>query len=171
MSSRDTEQAMTSEYRRQRLAAYGAAHGALVEALKQFPHAMWQYRPRPDAWTIHEIVVHIADSEANSFIRCRRAIAEPGSGVYGYDEWQWARALDYHKQSADDALELFKWLRGTTHKLVEHQPEAVWAQTFQHSDAGPQTLDQWLDTYGRHVPDHIAQMQGVYAEWLKRKPA
>jgi len=39
---------------------------------------MWQYRPAPDRWTIHEIVVHIADSEANSYIRCRRCLAEKG---------------------------------------------------------------------------------------------
>lgn len=162
---------MTPEERRRRLASYGAAHGALADALKQFPREMWQYRAAPDAWTIHEIVVHIADSEANSFIRCRRAIAEPGSGVFGYDEGQWARALDYQRQSPDDALELFKWLRATTHKLVESMPADAWSRTFVHSEHGTNTLDQWLDTYERHVPDHIAQMQGVHAAWLNRKPA
>ena len=28
-----------------------------------------------------------------------------------YDEMQWARALNYHSQSVEDAVELFKWLR------------------------------------------------------------
>jgi hypothetical protein len=27
------------------------------------------------------------------------------------------------------------------------------------------TFDDWLDTYDRHVPEHIAQMQAVYNEW------
>ncbi|MBI5880260.1 MAG: DinB family protein [Chloroflexi bacterium] len=162
---------MTPEERRQRIAAYGAAHSVLVKALEQFPRTMWQFRPAPDRWTIHEIVVHITDSETNSFIRCRRAIAEPGSGIYAYDEMRWARELDYHGQSPDDALELFKWLRLTTHKLIATLPDEAWSRTFVHSDNGVVTLEQWLDTYERHVRDHVAQMQGVYAAWLKRKPA
>jgi len=162
---------VTPAERNTRIAAYGAAHETLVRALAQFPRAMWQFRAGPDGWTIHEIVVHIADSEANSFIRCRRAIAEPGGGVYGYDEMRWARELGYHGQSADDALELFKWLRLTTFKLIQTLHAEAWTRTFVHSDSGPVTLDGWLDTYERHVRDHIEQMQGVYAAWLKQKPA
>jgi hypothetical protein len=27
------------------------------------------------------------------------------------------------------------------------------------------TMDDWLDVYARHVPEHIAQMREVYADW------
>lgn len=30
-------------------------------------------------------------------------------------------------------------------------------------------MDDWLETYARHVPDHIEQMEEVYAAWLKDK--
>lgn len=30
------------------------------------------------------------------------------------------------------------------------------------------TLDEWLDIYQRHVPDHIAQMQAVYDDWARQ---
>jgi hypothetical protein len=33
------------------------------------------------------------------------------------------------------------------------------------------TLDEWLDIYDRHIPDHIAQMQMVYDEWLAARRA
>ena len=78
--------------------SYGKAYDSLIEALKEFPKEMWQWKPTPEKWSIHEIIIHIADSEANSFIRCRRFIAEPGSGVYGYDENKWAERLDYHSR-------------------------------------------------------------------------
>jgi hypothetical protein len=58
--------------RLQKIESYGAAYDKLIAALPQFPRAMWQYRATPDGWTIHEIIVHIADSEANSYARCRR---------------------------------------------------------------------------------------------------
>ena len=160
---------MTPAERKLRLASYGDAHTLLTEALTQFPRAMWQFRPASAEFTIHEIVVHITDSEANSFVRARRAIAEPGSAVLGYDETQWARGLRYHAQSPEDALELFKWLRGNTYRLVRSLPEASWSGTIVHSEAGVMTLDDWLDVYDRHVPEHISQMLAVYDAWQKRK--
>ena len=150
--------------RTKKLELYGNAHTFLVEALKRFPRAMWHYAPSADDWSIHQIVIHIADSEVNSYIRCRRAIAEPGSDVYSYDEMQWAVALDYHGQSTEDAVELFRWLRKMSHTLVTAQPENVWSNTIRHPN-GTMTLGDWLDVYTRHVPDHIEQMERVYAAW------
>jgi DinB family protein len=162
---------MTSAERRQQIALYGDAGRLLTEALDGFPRPMWQFRPAPDRWTIHEIVVHIADSEANSYIRCRKFIAEPGSTVLGYDEMGWATALHYHAQSADDALALFRHLRHHTYTLIRTLDEAVWARGGYHTEAGPMTLDDWLAVYARHIPDHIAQMQAVYADWQAQEAA
>ena len=159
---------LSTESRQQKIESYGAAHTSLVNALERFPKEMRQFRPAPDRWTIHEIVVHIADSEANSYVRCRRLLAEPGSTVMGYDEWGWAKALDYHAQSTDEALELFRWLRRKSYTLIKDQPEKVWANTVQHTESGRMSLDQWLDIYERHIPDHIAQMQAVYDDWQAR---
>jgi hypothetical protein len=151
--------------RQEKIESYGLAHERLVTALRRFPREMWQFRPAPDRWTIHEIIVHIADSEANSYIRCRRFLAEPGSAVLGYDEERWARELRYHDRNADDALELFRWLRGASHALIRGLPESVWSNTVHHSEDGVMTLDDWLDTYERHIPEHIAQMQRVFDDW------
>ena len=160
---------MTPDERRQQIALYGDAYRILAAALDGFPRTMWQFRPAPDRWTIHEIVVHIADSEANSYIRCRKFIAEPGSTVLGYDEMGWATALDYHAQSADDALALFQQLRHHTYKLIQTLDAAVWAQGGHHTETGPMTLDDWLAVYASHIPDHVAQMQAVYKDWLAQQ--
>jgi hypothetical protein len=151
--------------RQQKIESYGAAYATLTTALEGFPKEMWQFRPAPDRWTIHEIIVHIADSEANSYVRCRRFLAEPGSAVLGYDEWRWAQVLDYHAQSPVEALELFKWLRRLSYQLIKDQPETVWANTVNHSESGRMKLDEWLDIYERHIPDHVAQMKAVYDHW------
>jgi hypothetical protein len=160
---------MTQTERRQTIERYGQAHAALVEGLRAFPREMWTFKPAPDQWSIHETVVHITDSEANSFVRCRRFIAEPGSTVMGYDENQWAKALRYHDQSTDDALELFRWLRRASYELIKSMPESVWANTVYHTESGTMTMDDWLDIYTRHIPEHLAQMQTVHAAWLTRK--
>ena len=160
---------MTTEQRSELIESYSKAHEKLTDALTKYPADMWQWKPAPDKWSIHEIIIHIADSEANSYIRCRRFIAEPGSGVYGYDENKWAKALDYHGQSTDEALELFRMLRHTTYKLIKTLPEHIWlTATVQHSESGLMTFDKWLQIYEEHIPVHIRQMERTYGLWLNR---
>ncbi len=156
---------MTNEERTRKIEVYGSANDLLTAALTEFPPGMWQYRSAPDNWTIHEIVIHIADSEANSYVRCRRFIAEPGSMVLGYDERGWADRLRYHEHSTADALQLFKWLRLESYHLIKTLSPVVWSNTVNHMESGVMTMDQWLDIYARHIPDHIAQMRAVYAAW------
>ncbi len=151
--------------RQAKIESYGRAADRLEAALLEFPRAMWLYRPDENDWTIHEIVIHIADSEANSYIRCRRLIAEPGSEVLGYDEAGWARRLHYHEQDPAVALELFRVLRRASYELIRDLPEAAWSHTVVHSESGRMSFDDWLDTYERHVPEHIAQMRAIFHTW------
>jgi len=160
---------MLSEQRVQKIETYGAAYPTLRNALYSIPQEMWQFRPDSQRWTVHEILIHIADSEANSYIRCRRLIAEPGSSVLGYDEMKWASALDYHNQSTADALELFHWLRAKSYTLIKTLPEKAWTNTVYHTENGWMSLDDWLETYERHIPDHIRQIQANYADWIAQK--
>src|SRR4051812_22211411 len=102
---------MTGEERAAKIESYGNAYAFLVESLEKFPQEMWNFKSELNPWSIHDIIVHITDSEANSYARCRRFIAEPGKEVLAYDENLWVTALDYPSQSTDDALELFKLLR------------------------------------------------------------
>ena len=94
---------MKAEARAQKIVSYGNAPALLVDALQQFPREVWRFKPAPDQWSIHEIVIHVSDSEANCYIRCRKCIAEPGQAVMAYDEHQWAAALRYHDQSTETA--------------------------------------------------------------------
>lgn len=152
-------------HRPQRLESFGKGHAQLVEALKQFPKSMWKFRPTPQDWSIHEIVIHIADAESLGYGRCRKAIAEPGSLIMLYDQPAWGKMLHYADQNTDDALELFKWLRHSTYQLIKGLPAATWANTYQHPERGSISLDDWLITYDGHITNHIRQMQEVYNAW------
>jgi hypothetical protein len=160
---------MTPAERHPKIAAYREAHELLAGALNQFPQEMWQYKPGPDRWSIHEIIVHIADSEVNSYIRCRRFIAEPGKPVMAYDENRWADSLNYRGQSPEDALELFRLLRRMNHQLIKDLPDTVWSNTVDHPENGVMTMDDWLNVYTNHVPEHIQQMQATHAAWLTER--
>ena len=72
-------------------------------------------------------------------------------------------------QSTDDALELFKMLRRNTYYLIKTLPESTWSNTVYHPENGTMTLDDWLDIYERHIPEHLDQMQRVYEAWKESK--
>jgi hypothetical protein len=157
---------MSTRDRSAKLQSYGNAPALLAETLSRFPKHMWHYKAS-DGWNVQQIVVHIADSEANGYVRCRQIIAESGNVIRPYAEDVWAEKLDYEHQDANDAFELFRWLRRTTYQLIQTLPEPVWANTMAHPERGLLTLDDWLDIYEVHIHTHIAQMEDVYSQWLK----
>jgi uncharacterized damage-inducible protein DinB len=157
---------MTPEERNQKINEYASAYDLLTKALANIPGEIWQYKPGPERWSIHEIILHIADSEANSYVRCRRFIAESGLSVMAYDEDTWARELRYHDLSPEDAIELFKCLRQLTYQLIQSLPSNTWANTVEHPENGTMTLDDWLEIYANHVTEHIQQIKATHNAWL-----
>ena len=147
---------------------YARGYQKLKDAVEKYPEEMWRYKPDEHSWSIQEIIIHMADSEVNAFVRCRKLIAENGASIYAYNQDMWASELRYQEQNAGDALELFKWLRTTTYKLLKDTPDLTWAtHAVNHPERGNITLDDWLEIYTDHVEGHIRQMQRVFDSWKK----
>ncbi len=157
---------MTPGTRSLKIASFAAGYETLIEGLKRFPEEMWDFRDEHGCWSIREHLLHITDSEANSYIRCRRLIAEPGEPLMAYDENGWAERLGYADRSVEDALQLFRLLRRQTHALVATLPESVWSNTCYHPENGDVTLDDWLTVYEVHIPEHVDYMRQNYDAWL-----
>jgi hypothetical protein len=169
------EVCMNREVRRQQLESFGRAPALLSAALRQFPKKMWLHKPSPDRWSIHEIILHLADSEASAYVRCRRFIAEPESPTVKFDPARWAGTLGYFHQSTREALEIIRRLRKATYHLLVALPESVWEHTVNYPTDGRLSLAGWVEIQERHIPHHIDQMKQNYDTWLKthppRKPA
>ena len=160
---------MRDEIRRE-LELFGFGPSVLQAALRQFPKKMWCYQPRADRWSIHHIVIHLADSEASAYIRCRRFIAEPGSPILQFDGQRWAQSLGYFNQSAREALDIIFHLRKATYKLLCVIPDHIWDNSVNHHRVGQITLKKWMMIHERHIPHHIEQMQDNYRAWSKTHP-
>ncbi len=156
---------MTELERRQKLEAFGNTYFVICEALGCYPREMWHYKSAPDQWSIHEIIAHIADSEANGYIRFRKAIAEPGATITAYDQDKWTETLNYPRQNADHMLELFRWLRATSYNLLRLMPETAWQNSIVHPERGAMTLEMLLELNTGHVEKHLEQIHRVYKQW------
>jgi hypothetical protein len=160
---------MTPQERNQKIVTYGAGYARLMETLADIPREMWQFKPSPTDWSVHEVIVHLADSETNSYLRFRLLLAEPGKPVMAYDQDVWATALNYHARSVDDSLAILDLVRKTTHAMLVSLPEEVWSNTVIHPEFDqPYSLEQWLDIYAAHIPGHIEQIKENYRIWLTR---
>jgi DinB superfamily len=166
---------MNRDERRQVLESFGRAPVLLSSILRQLPKKMWLYKPSHERWSIHEIIVHLADSEASSYVHCRHLIAEPGTAVPEFDPARWAGNLGYFHQSTKEALEIIRRLRKMTYCVLITIPDGVWHHTLQHPQEGEISLEKWIARQERHIPHHIDQIKQNYTAWItthpQRKPA
>ena len=158
---------MTRHERRQKLESFGRGPALLSVALRNFPKKMWLHRPGPDRWSIHEMIHHLADSEASGYLQCRSCIVEPGSRVLRWDAERWADSLGYFHQSTREALEIIRRLRKMTYQLLVNLPESAWSCAVADPNGGGISLERWLEDQERHIPEHIDQMQEIYAGWVQ----
>jgi DinB family protein len=157
---------MNIDERNQKIELYGQGFEMLVHILQDIPREMWQFKPAPNEWSVHEVILHLADSESNAALRARKLIVEPGGSLMGYDQEQWAVTLDYHGQDLEDALDVVRLARKTTYSLLKKQPEDVFDHIVIHPEYNePYTFENWLNIYSAHIPGHIEQIMNNYKIW------
>lgn len=160
---------MNKQERDQKIEEYGRGYGLLQAALGAIPREAWEYKPAPNEWSVKEIVVHMGDSESMAALRVRKLIVEPGTTLMAYNESGWADALNYRKQDMEDSLQIIKYARQSTYRLLKMLPDEVFRHAVVHPEYDePYTFDRWLNIYAHHIPDHIEQMKKSYDAWKKR---
>jgi len=157
---------MNQQERNEKIELYGCSYDLLIEALKDIPRDIWKFKPEPNEWSVHEILIHLADSESNAALRARKLIVEPGGTLMGYDQEKWTVDLEYHDQSYEDALEIVRLVRKTTYELLKKQPDQVFEHWVKHPEyEEPYTFENWLNIYSAHIPGHIDQIRNNYKIW------
>ena len=160
---------MDTRERNEKIELYGRGFDTLMETIKAIPREMWKFKPEPKEWSVHEIIIHLADSESNSALRARKLIVEPGGTLMGYDQEQWAIGLSYHEQNLDDALEVLHLARKTTYELLKRQPDEVFTHSLTHPEyEEPYTFEKWINIYAGHIPGHIEQIKNNHKIWKQQ---
>jgi len=147
---------------------YARGPARLREALAKAPAEALQWRPEPGRWSVHEVVVHCADSEANAALRIKYLIAEKEPLIVGYDQDAWARLFDYHAQSLEEALAAAAAARDRTVPLLRRMTDADWAKAGRHTESGPYSAEDWLRIYAGHLDGHARQIERNVEAWTAR---
>lgn len=114
-----------------------------------------------NGWSARQIIHHVADSEAQSYVRIRRLVAEPeGSVIQGYDEGVWAECekLGYKDAPVENSIAVYAAVRAGSLDVLKRLEESDLLKFGEHSESGKFTIEKWLINYTKHPLDHGDQL-------------
>jgi hypothetical protein len=120
-------------------------------------------RSDSEGWSPRQVIHHVADSEAQSYARLRRLIAEPGTTIQGYDDGRWAdnEILGYNNHSVESSIEVFKAVRQSSFELILRMDEGLLENQGNHTESGEYSVRDWMNSYINHPIDHANQIKKV----------
>lgn len=146
---------------------YEAGAAELRQAVAGLSREQLLWRPSAEQgvglWSIQQIIVHMADSDAIGVHRIKRVIAEDKPLLIGYDESAFVRSLSYDDQSADEALTLFDLGRRSVLVPLRKLPSSAFARIGIHNEIGAVRLDEFVHKYVEHLNHHL--------DFIRRKRA
>ena len=140
---------------RELIEVYAAGPAKLRVAVAGLTHEDLIARPGPGAWSILEVVVHLADSDAISIDRMKRMLTEVNPALLYADETAYVVRLHTHDQNLEDALTLLEVGRRQWARVLRLLPEAAFDRTGQHNRRGTVSVGGYVKSYIAHVDDHL----------------
>lgn len=135
--------------------AYERAPDRVRAAVAGLNHDELTARPGPGDWSILEVVVHIADSDAISIDRMKRMLSEENPPLLYADESEYVRRLRTHDQDLEDALILLEVGRRQFARVLRKLPPEAFARTGNHNRRGTVTVGGMVESYIAHIDEHM----------------
>jgi len=135
--------------------------GALSTAVACLTDAEARFKPPSGAWSVLEIVNHLADEEAEDFRARVRFVLERREGPWPpIDPEGWARDRRYNERGLGESVDRFvreraasiAWLR----PVVAAGPD--WSVAYQHPKFGPIRAGDLLGAWAAHDALHLRQI-------------
>jgi len=134
---------------------YALGSSVLAYALHELPEERAKARPGPGAWSIAELVAHLADSDLVMSDRMKRVIAEDDPLLMAFDENAWMDRLFPNEAQLADSLAVFQANRRWTERTLRRLAEADFARAGRHSQRGRITLAEILVGSVNHLDHHL----------------
>lgn len=144
------------------IAAFAAGADRYRQAIAGLSDEQIRTRARGEGrWSIHEIILHTADSEMQGTFRIRKTWSEPPSLWPVHDQDVWSREIGYQSQDTsarERALTLLGLLRQQTVPIFQRATGRDWEKSGTHPEFGAMTLRNLLELYADHSERHIEQI-------------
>lgn len=139
----------------QMIEEYVACGPRLREAVAGLAREDLIARPGPGKWSIHELVLHMADSDCISIDRMKRILTEDNASLLYADESACVERLCSHEQSMEDALTLFEVGRRQFGRVLRNLPDEAFTREGTHNRRGKVRVGDMVKDYVEHVSYHL----------------
>ncbi len=140
---------------------YALGYIMLREAIEGLTEEEIRYKPAPDKWSIHQILIHVTDSEISATSRLKKVLAEDKPMLISFDQEAWANNLNYDLLDREQHLLLFKLLRSSMQPILEHLTSEQSLRQGIYVDQERFTFKQLLEFRVEHVCNHLDQIERV----------
>ncbi|WP_274363519.1 DinB family protein [Paenibacillus thermotolerans] len=148
---------------------YARGYEQLREAVEGLSEEELRFKPAPDQWSIHQIVIHVADAELVSTHRLKKVLTEEEPLLTSFNQNAWTDTLQYEHLDREQHLVLFKLLRSAMLPLLERLTPEQCERVGVYADAGRFTFKQLLEYRVEHIRGHLAQIERVKESYRKRQ--
>jgi uncharacterized damage-inducible protein DinB len=111
--------------------------------------------PGPGLWSIQQLVIHLADSDAISIDRMKRILIEDNPPLLNADENAYAERLFCDEQSIDDAVTLLDVGRRQFARVLRKLPDEAFERFGTHNKRGRMTVGSLVADYIGHIDYHL----------------
>jgi len=151
------------------LERYKNGYNDLRQALEGLGAAAIEFKPGPEKWSVHEILVHLADAEVQSYVRLRTILADTPAMIMNHDEMAWSKVLKYQEMSIAESLAILELLRKANYTLLAKLSPEEWQKEGTHSVRGKLSLEGLVTIYTEHIHRHIGQIQRNLAAYQQQE--
>ncbi|WGV57477.1 DinB family protein [Brevibacillus brevis] len=150
------------------LEEYSRGYKMLREAIEGLAEEELRFKPAPDKWSIHQILIHVTDSEILSTHRMRKVLAEEEANLYSFDQDSWVNGVGYDQLDLEQHLLLFQLLRNSMLPILTNLTIQQSERVGVYPDGARFTFKELLEYRIQHVRVHLAQIERVREAYRQR---
>jgi hypothetical protein len=157
-SERNSSDTKESRMDRNLIETYAAGAKKLVDAYAGLSHEQLHAYPILGTWSLHQIAIHMMDSDLIGADRMKRIASMERPLLCGYDETAFNRLPGIEQLDTQIACELFAHYRTMTATILRSLPEASFDRFGIHDEIGKVTLAEMVSKYIGHLEGHLVHV-------------
>ncbi len=131
----------------------------IARLIADAPREELSRRPDPEAWSVTEILAHLADSELVYGFRIRLILEAGCPPIQSIDQDAWARFSAYAEHDPNLSLQAFGVIRDRLVRLLKSLPRESWDLYGMHSERGKETVVRVVEMLAGHDVNHVRQIE------------
>jgi hypothetical protein len=120
-------------------------------------------RPAPGKWSLHEILLHLTETDMVMCCRARWIAFEDNPTLVPFDQEKWALGWAREKEPFPETLERFRLIRRSQVRLFRSATKTELRRSGYHPERGTVTLKVQLETVAGHDLNHLQQIERLVA--------